>query len=137
MDTTKVQAYVELRRREKERDSERKAVKAEADALEQELLDEFSSAGVDSLRVDDGAGGKATVYLHQQIWAKRPEGVDPKAVCDAFEAVGLGDFVNETYNAQTVSSWLRDLDREGKPIPAEFDGLLEGTTVFSVRHRKA
>ena len=130
MDADVVRRYTTLRQRERERKAEAGALKEEADALEQEILEQFAAEGIDSVRID----GK-TVYLHRTLWARTEKDVDREAVCGALQEIGLGHFVSETYNANTLSAWMRDLDREGEELPTELKGLVKGEEVYQVRVR--
>lgn len=137
VDTALLRSYVELRQRQKERTAQADAIKAEANEVEKELLEQFGNEGTDSMRITMPDGSKRTVYLHRQLWARVEEGVDRAAICHAFQEIGLDQFVSESFNSQTVSSWMRDLEREGEDLPGELKGLLTGVEVFQVRDRKA
>lgn len=128
MDTDRLKEYARLRRVEKELGAESAAVKAEADKMEQELLEAFAESGLTSLKVDG-----STVYLRRELWASRRPGATPLDVCEAFEKAGMGQFVNQNYNSQTVSAWLRELDASGEPVPEPVDQVLTAAEKFSLR----
>lgn len=132
MDLDDVHRYVELRRRQSELESEASGVKEEADQIEQRLLEDFAEQGVDRMSVNGH-----TVYLHRQLWARVPEGVTRAEVVEALEEAGLGHFVRRQYNTQTVSAWLRDLEREEEELPPELYGMIEGSERYSLRVRRA
>lgn len=131
MDLGDTRRYVELRRRQKELEAEAKAIKDEADALEQSLLEDFASEGLDRMTVDGN-----TVYLHRQLWAKVANDVSRSEVVSAMKEAGASHFVHETYNHQTISAWLRELESEGEELPAELQGLIEGHERYSLRVRR-
>jgi hypothetical protein len=132
LDTDKVARYVALRAEAKSHEDAAEELKAEADLLEAELLEEFAEAGVPRMTI---AG--RTVYVHRQLWAKREDGVDMNQACKALVDAGHSEFVNETYNSNTVSAWLRDLAKSDTPIPPELDGVLTTSEKFTLRSTKA
>lgn len=52
------------------------------------------------------------VFLHRQIRANAQKGQREQLV-QALKDEGLGAMVDETFNANTLSSWVRDFEREG------------------------
>ncbi len=58
------------------------------------------------------------------------------AVCDALRRGQLGEYVEETYNTNSLSAYMRELDREGRPLPPVLDAVLEIGEVFKLRTRR-
>lgn len=106
-------------------------VKAEMETLEGIVLREFESLGVSSMKCGD-----TTVHLRRQIWA-RAKGGDKEAVCSVLQELGMGDMVSETFNTNTLSAWVREQEREEKPIPDALQDVIEITEEFSVRANMA
>lgn len=132
LDVAKIREYNALRQRAKTLVDEAKALMEQADEMEQALLEDLAEAGVPRITVDG-----RTTYIHRELWAKRPEGITTEQVCDGLRAAGFDQFVNLTYNSQTVSAWLRELEKADAPIPPELDGILTTTEKFSLRSTKA
>lgn len=76
-------------------------------ALQPQLIAEFERTG-DQRRTVDGK----TAYLHRQLWVYAAEGVEKQAVMQALKAAGLNDYVNETFNVQSVSAFARELEKD-------------------------
>jgi hypothetical protein len=76
-------------------------------ALQPELVAEFERSG-DQRRTVDGK----TAYLHRQLWVYAAEGKPKDAVMAAMKEAGLGDYVNETFNIQSVSAFARELEKD-------------------------
>jgi hypothetical protein len=55
----------------------------------------------------------------------------------ALKACGMGDMVAETFNSQTVSAYLRDLDKQGLPVPAQLAAVLDASETFKLKVRKS
>lgn len=132
MEMEVVREYTKLNRRKRELEAELDAVKEQKAKVEERLLEEFSLDNVDRITLDGH-----TVYLHRQVWAALEEGATKEDVIEGFRAAGLEHFVSETYSHQTVSAWLRELEREGEELPEELDGLLGTSEKFSVRVRRS
>lgn len=132
MDTQRVAEYVRLRTLQKEAEATAEDYKSQADALQDILLEQFAEEGVQKVSVNG-----VTTYLRRDLWAKVEEGASREQVVEGLKACGMGQFVSETYNTQTVSAWLRDLEREGEPLPEELTGVLTSSEVFTLRNRKA
>lgn len=138
MDMAKVKRYRDLRREAKRNEDARKALTAEADKLEREILEAFVDAEVQSVQVDG-----STVYLERKLWAQKEtdpstdEPVPTEVVVEALNAAGLGDFVQEGYNTNTLSAYLRDLDENEEPLPPALRGVIKAAEVFKIRYRKA
>ena len=129
--------FAELYNRKRDLDAEVKRVEEEMKVLEGPLMEQFASDGISSVKI-----GGQTVYLHSQLWAKLivRDGEDRDAAkeraLNALKAAQLEDFVEESYNSNRLSAYLRELKQQGKPMPEEFEGAIEGITQFSLRARK-
>lgn len=100
-------------------------------ALEAEVVAMFQRNGVDRVRL----GNKVTVYLRTLYWAKALDG-DYERACSALRAAGLDDMVEERFNTQTLSAWVRELLDAGEELPPSFDGAIEVNPKTNVMTRK-
>ena len=48
----------------------------------------------------------------------------------------LGDYVEETFNTNSLSAYVRELDREGKPLSTALAAVLDVSEVFKLRTRR-
>ena len=62
---------------------------------------------------------------------------DKPAVCKALKRSRLGGYVEETYNTNSLSAYIRELDREDKPLSDALAKVLEISEVFKLRTRKS
>jgi hypothetical protein len=127
-----LQRYAALHRRRTELEVQLRAVNDQIDALQPTLMDDFSRQGITSLTVDG-----RTVYLHRRTWATVRQGVDRREVVDVLRSSGLGHFVSETFNTNTLSAYVRELEEEGEGLPDELDRVVKVSEVYSLRVRKA
>lgn len=132
MDVERVREYVRLRRQQRERQAEVDTIKEAADALEQQLLEEFATDGVQNISVDGNV-----VYLRRQLWARVAEGASRDEVIDGLRRAGLDHFVTEGFNTSTISSWMRELEAEGDELPQELEGLLAPVEKYNVLTRRS
>lgn len=128
MDATRLRRLAELYDRRKALEDEAKAVKAEEDALNAELVEDFTQDGMSSTKVDG-----RTFYLHQQTWATTKG--DPQAAVKALAALGMPECL--MMGTQRVSGMIREAGEE--EFFAQYPELREviGTEVrTNVRMRK-
>ncbi len=128
-DIDAIKEYVAMRDRQRQLKADHDSVKDRADAMEQELLEQFSSNSIDRMTVDGH-----TVYLHRQTWAHAAEGAD---IVAALKDAGLAHMVAERVNSSTLSAYVRELQREGEDLPEALADKVSTTDRFSLRVRRA
>lgn len=124
-----IKQYLKLREQQGEAKETAEAARRAADELEQKLLDRFASNGIDKMTI-----GGATVYLHRQLWASQKDGHDLVA---ALRKVGLHHMVSEKCNTQTLSAYVREVERDEGQLPAELEAAVNLTERYSLRVRRA
>lgn len=129
MEIEQFRRFAELKRLIADHEREVKALKAEASELEAELVGQLGDEGVASLKVNNGKR-KVNLSLNRQLWATNLE--SPEATAAACKAAGLGELVSERANTQTLSAYLRDLERAGESMPREFEGVVGTFEKFSI-----
>ena len=103
-------------------------LKADLSAREEKLVEEFGLAGIQNIKTSAGQ----TVYLNREIFAKLVG--DQKKAYTAFRRAGLGDFVKETVNAQTLRAYVREMD---EVLPKGLLPYIDITEVFRMRMRSS
>lgn len=131
MNTDELKRFVSLEERRRQLEAEIDTIKAEASELEGRLLPQFEQAGMERVSIDG-----RTVYIERKLWAKAKEG-DKPAVCKALKRCRLGDYVEETFNTNSLSAYVRELDREGRKMPPSLAAVLEVSEVFKLRTRRS
>lgn len=152
IDVSVVRAFIAEAARIKEAEIDLKAAKAELEISKTEILDGFAAEGIGRITVD----GK-TVYTHQQLWAGKAQAtagdgtpaeddkgkaikVDNDVYIAAIKEAGLDEFVKETANSSTLSSWVRGIEEMGEDdlpiLPEALRGIVQITEKFDVRIRK-
>ena len=117
------------------RELKAKLTELEADIKETEtaLLDEMGSEGVTQVRVETSEG-PFTLFPKRVVWAGVEEGQKLRAI-EVLESLGLKDLLSPNY--QSLSSWVREHEEFGRPLPEEFKGVIAVREVFSLAVRKA
>ena len=131
MNTDELKRFVALEDRRKQLEAEVESIKAEASELEGLLLPQFEQSGMERVSIDG-----RTVYVERKLWAKAKDG-DKPAVCKALKRCRLGDYVEETFNSNSLSAYVRELDREGRHLPPSLVSVLEVSEVFKLRTRRS
>jgi hypothetical protein len=144
MNTEVLRQFGELALEEKDLNAQLAAVKAKKKALEQAASDELLLAGLKRAPLEMGI----TVYEETKLWAKaarvlgpdgepalnerRQEIPDWPLACNALRDEGLGDYVGERFDVQSLSAYFRSLrveranDQDPRVLPEaiELDSLL-------------
>lgn len=125
----------ELIARKRSLEDDLRAVKDEIAALEPELLNEFTESQMDRIQVPVD-NEKVTLYIHRQLWAKPKDG-DRAAVISTLKRCGLADFVQENYNSNTLSAYVRERLANGEQLQPTLDSVIEAEEVVSIRGRRS
>lgn len=131
LDTDAMRQYVTLRNALAVQEAEAKATKDQMAILEEQILSNLAREGVGSVKVLG-----TTLFIRTQRWARAKEGDKERAIA-ALREVGLGDFVAEGFNTQTVSAWLREQVRDEIDIPEAFTDAFDTTETFKLGTRKS
>lgn len=138
-----VNRFIELSELRKTKEGEVDEIKDELALLEPQILERFENAGMQSMKSTQGQ----VVYVRRELWAGAQEGCD-ELLADALKRNGLGDLVRERINTQTLSSYVREVEkaqfngsvrRPDEILPLLPDGLQQTIKLsekFSVRARK-
>lgn len=82
--------------------------------------------------------GGRTLYIDTKIWSKYLPGKDGLDVVTAAKEDGLYILLGgkEAINAQSMASYLRELDKEEKPLPKNLAGVIEPNPVSNLIVKK-
>lgn len=123
--------YVELHGEIKAAEAALDVLKTRKATMETEVLADFTDEGIQSVKATNGT----TVFIHRSLRASVKG--DRQEAAQVLVDVGLGDLVRQDFNLNTLSSWVREQDALGVPLP---DPLTEHVAVaefFSARVRKS
>ena len=93
---------------------------------EERLVNSFAEAGIQNVKTATGQ----TVYLNREIFAKLVG--DPAKARTALRRAGLGDFIKETVNSQTLRAYVREVE---EVLPKGLQPFIDVTEVFRMRMR--
>ncbi len=143
---TECQRFVAIDDQIKDLETQVKRLKDDKAELEAEIMAAFAEEGTKSIKLTDGR----SVGLHRQIWASA---VDQDKLCHALAECGAGELVKTAVNTQSLSSWVREHERDNEAkgatapvleadvagqfeLPEEVVGLIKITEKFSIRARR-
>lgn len=124
--------YVALDKDIDDLEAQAKKLKAEKKELEEQLIAEFERNGMQNMRIDD-----RTVYLNELVVSRADQEMGGVTALAAVLRAHAPDIVKESVNANSLSSWVRDLQNAGEEIPEEVKKHLVIQSVFSLKIRKA
>lgn len=131
-DIRTVETYCKLENERTALEDQLAAVKAKLDDLRPGVLDYFQSHGLDKL----SSAGR-TLYLRRELWAGRADGVSPADLMVALDEAGLPEFAERSPKMQSLTAYVRELDRDGAEIPERLRGVLVANEVFKLGSRRA
>lgn len=126
MDTSVIKTFLDMDRQRKKMEMHLKDLKEKLARLMPQVEEELIQSGVDSLKIDG-----ATISTRTQLWAK-PKNGDYAAACEGLKLAGLGEFVAERFNTQTLSAYVRELAKDEKPLPEPLQEVIEVSEVVKV-----
>lgn len=124
-----VARLIELDERRHELEGQLDQIKYERKVLEERLMEQWAEAGVQHVRQNG-----MTVYLRRDVWA----GIDAEYKTSApyaFMRADLGHMLS--VNSQTLSAYVRELERKGEEAPEDIRQLIRTTEQFSIRTRRS
>jgi len=121
-----VSTYAQWTTQRRKLEAEVNQLKADLSGLEEKLVNLFAEAGIQNIKTKTGE----TVYLNREVFAKLVG--DQKKAYTAFRRAGLGDFVKETVNAQTLRAWVREVD---EVLPKGLRPYIDITEIYRMRMR--
>ena len=124
--STLVAEFADLTEQRRKLEAEVKKLATDLAAREEKLVEGFAEAGIQNIKTATGQ----TIYLNREIFAKLVG--DQKKAYTAFRRAGLGDFVKETVNANTLRAWVREMD---EVLPKGLQPYIDVTEVYRMRMR--
>jgi len=111
MDMAPLREFVSLEKKKKDLDAELKVAKQRLDELEDLIIPMFIEHGVPSMAVEaDGMTRALSIY--QDVYASPVN--DREEVVTALKVSELGAYVAENYNANSLTSYVREIWNELK-----------------------
>jgi response regulator RpfG family c-di-GMP phosphodiesterase len=121
-----VAEYAQKTEARRKLDSESKRLATEIAALDARLVEEFAKTGIQNVKTSAGQ----TVYINREIFAKLVG--DQKKAKTALRRAGLGEFIKEGVNAQTLRAYVREMD---EVLPKGLLPYIDVTEIYRIRMR--
>lgn len=130
MDLEPVRRFVRLGFEIEQLEAQVSELNKERMALEDTIRSMLIEEGVSNIPLDVD-GEAMTVHSHRQLWVKPKKGIERDAVCEALRSCGLDWMVKENFNANTLSSFVREELSNERAIPDEVTAVCD----LDFRHR--
>ena len=111
-------------------EDEIKKLKAKRGPLAETVLNYMSAHGIQRQAVNG-----RTVYVSEEIWASKLEGVSANDFVDVCRDHGFDDLTS--YSPQRLTALYREWDREGEEAPAWMQSLVKVSEIHKVKSRKS
>ena len=121
-----VAKYAQKTEARRKLDSESKRLATEIAALDARLVEEFAKTGIQNVKTASGQ----TVYLNREIFATLTG--DLKKAKTALRRAGLGEFIKEGVNSQTLRAYVREMD---EVLPKGLLPFIDVTEIYRIRMR--
>lgn len=121
MDTAKLTEFATLHAQKQELEREVKRLQEQMAIIESQLLEMWGDAGVSLVRVDTQYG-RRSCHIKRTLWTGATDG-QWEAACQALKNSGdevLRGMVQERFNIQTMSAWVRERLRDEMGLPPIF-----------------
>lgn len=133
LDIKLLREFVSIDSKISELDTELKILKKRKAEIDPVLQEQFASAGIQNINIDG-----RTVYVSNQIWAKKEDGATDADVVAALKAAGFGEmYVSEKFSHQSLSALIREWVNNDEDLPEEFKGIIGYTEKTQVASRKS
>ena len=123
--------YGELYERKRELEATLKAISDELAGLEPVVQDKMLQDGITSAKLQSGM----LLYQQRMLWARAKDG-DRAATAAGLKRIGLADFVHEDFNVNSLSAYVRELDKTGESRPDGFDEIVQVDEEYRIRARQ-
>ncbi len=126
-----VQKLVDLTREKRELEDRLQQVVQELTARESQVLDLFAHNGYTRISTKDGA----TAYLSRSLYARlnRDENDSHESAHQALTEHDLEYLVKPTVNLNSLKAWVRQMERDGTPIPEGLQPWIKTSEIFKVK----
>mgnify|MGYP003134179461 CR=1 FL=1 len=107
-----------------------KVLGEEKSGLQEIILAHFEQNSIQNIKQNG-----VTVYLKRELWAGREERVSNEEAAQALNDAGLSEYIGPT--TQSLSAYLRELDKEGEPLPEKLRGKIKLTETYKIQARRS
>lgn len=138
INTELAETLIKLKELKKKLDGEIKEINNSIRTAEETLLEQFASSPLTKISMMG-----FTLSPRCTLWAgvfkehpDEPSEIAYDRACRVLKDLGLEEFVGQRFMPQTLSSYVRELDRDGLPIPEQFEGAIKVTEKWTIGVRK-
>jgi len=104
--------------------------KAELSPISDIVVNHMIDCGIQNIKVSG-----RTIYTTDEVYVKRDGTMAEANIC--LKKAGMETFINQGYNHQTLSAFVREKVKNNEPLPKEFGKILTANHVNKVKSIKA
>lgn len=130
LNTDIIRQWIELDKQRKQHEADIVEIKEKMAFLENVIVENFASAGIDSVRVNG-----FNISTKKHIFAVIVDG-DKERAYEALRKAGFGHYVSETVNMRSLSTLVSDLIESDQHLPDEFNGAISTFETTKLRKTK-
>ena len=134
IDLEKAEELIKLKEIKTRLTKELKGVSKTIQEVESVLLEQFSASPISKISLF----GK-TLSVKRMLWAgidkqhdDEESSIAYERACTMLKKMGLEEFVGERFMPQTLSGYVRELDKEGFPVPEQWEGIIKVAEKFTI-----
>lgn len=131
MDSVMLRQFVQWEKERDDLESRLKTVKESISQIEDNLLKEFEKDGISKATVDG-----LTIYIQRKLWASAKDG-NYEATCAALRECGMAQYVQERFNTNSISAYVREAEKNGIEVPKALQDTLTVSEKFSLNTRRS
>jgi len=126
-DTRQLGIYIGYLKRKTEIEEDLKAVKKHLEDLQPSVLNWFAQTGADKISLDG-----YTLSPRRELWASYNEGFNTDTAAEYLNANGFPQYAKLKANLKTLTSHLRECDRDGDPVEDAIATVVTGRETYKV-----
>ena len=129
LNTSLLQKWIRLTNIKDALTAKLKQIGEEMADIENPILENLATEGIDSVKLNG-----RTVFAHTTPYASFE---DRELATAAIKMAGYDSVVKENFNANTLSALVRELIKEGKGLPKEFEGVIKINSRIQLRSNRS
>lgn len=129
MDTSIVAEWLRVKQLAEARKVEHDALNQEAIRLQEQVMEELISDGVDRITIEG-----RTVSIKKRVVANKNPDVDVETFHEALREAGLGDYIKPAVSASALAGYARELRDNGEALPEPLQAVLNVHELQSLGH---
>jgi len=131
MNDSKLKEFIKLSKEKKDLKCRLNRIDEELEKLEESLLEDFQNIGLSKITLDN-----STVYIKKRLFVSPKDG-NREAVLEALRESELTEFIQENFNTNTLTAYVREQFESGFKLSQSLEESLKVSEKFTLNVIKA